>query len=331
MPTRDAFNWISSSEPVITPQQAAGHDLVSVKDPSVVWYGGKWHVFMTTFDAKAGWTMAYKSFRNWSQADAAPQYMLDQSAIGPGYRAAPQVFYFAPQKLWYLIFQSDGGGSYSTTTNIDDPSSWSKPKNFYSSMPQIIRDNIGQGYWVDFWTICDDAKCYLFSSDDNGHLYRSETSLRNFPNGFDNSTVIAMADPNRFDLFEASNVYRLGDSGSYLLLVEAIGSDGRRWFRSWTSPHISGPWAPLADTEAAPFARSNNVHFPSGAWTKDISHGEMIRAGNGQQLTIDPCSQNKFLYQGLDPSAGGDYGLLPYRLGLLTQQGPDPLDAYCVR
>ncbi len=42
----------------------------------------------------------------------------------------------------------------------------------------------GNGGWIDFWTICDTANCCLFFSDDNGHLYRAQTTLANFPNGF---------------------------------------------------------------------------------------------------------------------------------------------------
>ena len=44
----------------------------------------------------------------------------------------------------------------------------------------------------------------------------------------------------------------------------------------------------------------------------------MIRAGVDQTLTISPCNM-RYVYQGLDPSAGGDYNSLPWRLGLLTQ------------
>jgi hypothetical protein len=46
-------------------------------------------------------------------------FILDRSPIGPGYRAAPQVFYFAAKKLWYLICQG-GAPLYSTTSNIAD-------------------------------------------------------------------------------------------------------------------------------------------------------------------------------------------------------------------
>src|SRR5262249_44701942 len=145
---------------------------------------------------------------DWSQASSATQYYLDQTAIGSGYRAAPQVFYFAPQQKWYLVFQN-GNAAYSTNSDISNPKGWSAPKNLYSSMPSVISQNIGAGYWVDMWVICDSVNCYLFSSDDNGHLYRSQTTVANFPNGFDSSTVIAMQDANKNNLFEASNVYKI--------------------------------------------------------------------------------------------------------------------------
>src|SRR6185436_6657025 len=117
-----------------------------------------------------------------------------------------------------------------------------------------------------------------------------------FPNGFTN-TVIAAQD-SKYALFEASNVYKVQGTNQYLLLVEAIGSDGRRWFRSWTSTGIAGTWSPLAASESNPFARSNTVTFTGTAWTRDISHGEAIRAGTDQTLTISPCRM-QYVYQGL--------------------------------
>ena len=300
---------------MIAPKSDATHNIAGIKDPSVVFVNGRWHVFASVANA-SGYGLVYLNFTDWSQAGSATHFYLDRTAIGAGYRAAPQVFFFAPQNLWYLVFQN-GNAAYSTNPDISNPNGWSAPRNFYSSMPAIIAQNIGNGFWVDMWVICDAANCYLFSSDDNGHLYRSQTTLANFPNGMTN-TVIAMQDSNRNNLFEASNVYTVAGANQYLLLVEAIGSDGRRWFRSWTAGAITGPWNPLAATESNPFARSNNVTFTGTAWTRDISHGEMIRAGNDQTLTISPC-QMRYLYQGLDPAAGGDYNSLPWRLGLLTQ------------
>ncbi|MFI6009886.1 non-reducing end alpha-L-arabinofuranosidase family hydrolase [Streptomyces sp. NPDC051243] len=311
LPSR--YSW-NSSGVLISPKSDATHNIAGIKDPTVVQYNGKYHVFASVAGS-SGYNLVYLNFSDWSQAGSATHHYLDRSAIGRGYRAAPQVFYYAPQRLWYLVYQT-GNASYSTNPDISNPNGWSAPRHFYSSMPDIIKQNIGNGHWVDMWVICDSANCYLFSSDDNGHLYRSQTAVGQFPNGFTN-TVIAAQD-SKYALFEASNVYKVQGANQYLLLVEAIGSDGRRYFRSWTSGSLAGSWAPLAASESNSFARANNVSFPSGAWTRDISHGEMIRAGYDQTLTIPAC-RLQYVYQGMNPNAGGDYNLLPWRLGLLTQ------------
>ncbi|GAQ06496.1 alpha-L-arabinofuranosidase C [Aspergillus lentulus] len=307
-----SFKW-SSSGPLVDPKND-GRNIAAIKDPSIVEVDGTYHVFASTA-VKSGYNLVYFNFKDFSQANKATFHYLDQTPIGSGYRAAPQVFFFKPHNLWYLVFQN-GNAAYSTNPNIANPAGWSKPKNFFSSMPSIIAQNKGNGNWVDMWTICDSSNCYLFSSDDNGHLYRSQTSLANFPNGMGN-TVIAMSDSNKNALFEASNVYHTGN-GEYLLLVEAIGSDGQRYFRSWTANSLAGSWKGLANTESNPFARSNNVAFSGTPWTKSISHGEVIRTQTDQTMTISPCKL-RYLYQGLSPSASGDYNLLPWKLGLLTQ------------
>ncbi|HKT02296.1 MAG TPA: non-reducing end alpha-L-arabinofuranosidase family hydrolase, partial [Rugosimonospora sp.] len=312
-----SFQW-RSSDILISPKPDASHPIVSVKDPTVVRYKGKWLVYATTANTSGNWSLQYLSFRDWSQAAAATPYFLDANPnIGTGYRAAPQLFYFAPKHTWYLVYQT-GLPSFSTTTDPTRPQTWSAPRNFLDSMPDIIKQNIGSGFWVDMWVICDRVNCYLFSSDDNGHLYRSQTTVADFPNGFGN-TVIALSDPNRFALFEASNVYKVEGTDSYLLLVEAFGAHGR-YFRSWTSTRLDGTWTPLADSDANPFAGYGNVTFSGTPWTTSISHGEMIRDGYDQTLTINPCHL-QYLYQGVDPAATGSYSQLPWRLGLLTETG----------
>ena len=227
------------------------------------------------------------------------------------------------QKLWYLIFQN-GNAAYSTNPDISNPKGWSAPQNFYpNGTPATITNNIGKGFWVDMWVICDASNCHLFSSDDNGHLYRSQTPLSSFPKGM-SEPVIAMQTTNPNDLYEASNVYNVGN-GQYLLLVECIGTGtspgGTRYFRSWTSSSLSGSWTPLAATQQNPFMGANNVVFASGkSWTQSISHGEMIRTVVDQTLTIQPCSL-RYLYQGLNPASTADYNALPWVLGLLTEVG----------
>src|SRR5712691_5738468 len=195
-----SFRWHSSGA-LISPRSDSSHDIVSIKDPSVVFFHHRWNVFASVANSAGSYSMVYTSFTDWSRAGNAPQFYLDTNpSIGTGYRAAPQVFFFAPQHRWYLVYQTGAGGSYSTADDPGRPDTWSAPRNFYPAMPDIIRQNIGRGFWVDFWVICDSANCYLFSSDDNGHLYRSQTTVADFPNGFTN-TVIALSDPNRFALF----------------------------------------------------------------------------------------------------------------------------------
>jgi hypothetical protein len=310
-----SFQWSSSGALAGPRPDAQNPDVVAIKDFSVVRHNNQWQIYATAASPSRGWSLVHFAFGDWPQAGSAQHTYLENSGIGTGYRAAPQVFFFAPQNLWYLVYQTQPP-TYSTSTNPANPLSWSSPQTFIASEPPIVQQNKGPGTWIDFFVICDSANCYLFFSDDNGHIYRAQTSLSNFPNGFGN-TQIVLSD-SQFALFEGTAVYRVQGQNQYLLLQEAIGSDGRRWYRSYTSSSLTGSWSPLAASESNPFARSNNVGFPGGAWTQDISHGELIRAGNDQTLTINPC-QLQFVYQGMDPNAGGDYISLPWRLGLLTQ------------
>jgi len=318
------FEW-KSSEPLVHPPAEAKH-IFGVKDPTIVFHDGRYHVFMTTA-GKNGWGMAYTSFANWDEAPKAKLFMLDKSPIGPGYRAAPQVYYFAPQKLWYLIYQG-GDPLYSTTKDIHDPSSWTAPKPFYATVPQSVKNAKGEAGWLDFWNICDDSKCYLFFTNDDGSFFRAETTLARFPEGF-SEPVVAMKEK-RDDLFEASNTYKITGTQKYLTLVEAMGPGGR-YFRAWTADRLDGQWEPIPGAPMNLFAGAENVKFKNRVWSEGISHGEMIRDGVDQTLSIDPCKPLQFLYQGLDMEPGKNYEYieLPYRLGLITATGPNPVSTLC--
>ena len=316
-----SFAW-SSTGPILTPQSDATHSLVSIKDPSVVYFNGKWHVFVTTVDASGAYSMAYITFADWDQTAAATFYYLDQTPTLRGYHAAPQIFFFAPQAKWYLVFQS-GPPQYSTNDDIENPAGWTTPQSFYpAGEPAIVKTTAGAtGGWLDFWVICDDANCHLFFSDDAGHWYRGDTPVSSFPAGFADPVVVMSDDANPTRLYEASNVYKLGGTGKYLAVIEGFDADSnyKRYFRSWTADALDGDWTPLQDTFAMPFASTANVSFTQQPpWTADISHGEMIRDGMDQTLTVDPCHL-QYLYQGLDPASNGlPYNSLPWQLALLT-------------
>ncbi|GAB4004863.1 hypothetical protein GCM10029992_51080 [Glycomyces albus] len=275
---------------MITPQPDASHDVVSVKDPTVVRYNGEWLVYMTTADSSGAWGLAYTSFADWSQAPDAPQTFLDTNPnLADWYTAAPHLFYFEPRDEWYLVYQT-GPPSYSVSKDPTDPNSWSVPRQFMDV------DGL-----LDFWVICDDTMCYLFSADDDGRVYRAETTVGEFPNGFrDNQVVLQDEDPKR--LFEGGAVYKVDGTDQYLLIWEAGDSEWTRYYRAFTATSLDGPWEPLAAEEWDPFAHHTNVTFPEGAWTEHISHGELIRSGHDQRMTVDPCNL-QLLYQGHSPTS----------------------------
>ncbi|PNS19129.1 hypothetical protein CAC42_1865 [Sphaceloma murrayae] len=318
-PLPTTYSW-KSTGPLLAAEPGSG--IAGIKDPSVVLVDGTYHVFASTARA-SGYSLIYTNFTSFENAAKTPYTYLNRTAIGSGYRAAPEVFYFAPQKLWYLIYQN-GNAAYSTNPDISNPMGWTAPKNFYNGTPAIITENIGNGHWVDMWVICDNVNCHLFSSDDNGHLYRSQTTRAKFPQGM-STPVIALEDADRFRLFEASNVYWVADNdaapeagGQYLLLVEAIGAGNARWFRSWTSTTLDGTWTPLAAEPTNPFLRNTNVVFQGAKWTNSISHGELVRTNVDEKLRVSRCGW-QYMYQGVDPAANQSYNALPWKLALATQ------------
>src|SRR3954468_7571916 len=76
-----SFRWTSTG-PLITAKQDATHPIVSVKDPSVVFVDGRWHVFATTANTGGNWSVVYLTFTDWAQADAAPLVYLDNNPPG---------------------------------------------------------------------------------------------------------------------------------------------------------------------------------------------------------------------------------------------------------
>jgi endo-1,4-beta-xylanase len=305
-----SFQWHSGA-PLLSPRTDAG-GVTGFKDASVVYAGGRWHMFVTTV-GPAGYGLGYLSFRSWPEANSAPLHNLASSPIGTGFRSAPQVFYFAPQRLWYLVYLS-GSVSYSTNPDLADPDGWSAPKDFYAAVPGLVQKNLAGGYWVDPWVICDQATCYLFSSDNRGHLFRSQTAISAFPGGM-SQPVIAAQDVGHGTTFAASRVYQVAGTGHYLLVSQAFGPDGHAYLRSWTAAGIAGTWTALAATPATPFAGAADIAFPAGPWTSDVVRGELIRAGVDQSLTVDPC-RLQLIYLGLDRRFPDNR---TFQLALLTQ------------
>ena len=264
--------------------------------------------------------MVYLNFADWSQAGSAKPYYLDANPNLRGYHCAPQVFYFTPQKKWYMICVGQQP-QYSTTDDISKPETWNAPQDFFDGVPASVVDKS----WLDYWVICDQTNAYLFFTGDNGRFYRSQTRLEDFPKGM-SDPVVVLESPDRAALFEGSATYRLKGMDKYLTLIEAFDAHGSRFYKAFIADSLDGQWKPLADTWDHPFAGLTNVTFEDDVkpWTKDISHGELIRDGYDQSLTVDP-DHLQLLYQGRDPASDGmQYSQLPYRLGLLRLDRAKP-------
>ncbi len=306
------FKWTCSA-PLVAPAQRPDDPCFSVKDPSVVFFEGRWHLFVTIRSVKRTHQIEYLSFTDWAQAARAPRHVL---RFNDGYFCAPQVFWFSLQRKWYLVHQASDPArkpalqpAFTTSTNLADPLAWSKPEFLYARHPA------GVTAWIDFWVICDAAKAHLFFTSNNGLMWRAETALADFPHGWSEPKVVL-----RGDIFEASHTYRLKGRDQYLTVVEAQ-RGSRRYYKAYLADRLDGEWKPLADTWEKPFAGSLNVTDSGAHWADSISHGELIRAGHDERMEVD-ATKLRFLFQGvLDRDmAGKKYGEIPWRLGLLEAQ-----------
>ncbi|MGD1893459.1 MAG: non-reducing end alpha-L-arabinofuranosidase family hydrolase [Cyclobacteriaceae bacterium] len=304
------FTWTTGA-PIIDTDQFGEDEWIAIKDPSIVRYDDRYHLFCTLRGHERSHAIVYTSFTDFDQARETKPVVLPNHA---GYHCAPQVFYFTPHKKWYLICQAKDSNwtpeyqaAFATSDDISDPNSWSALTPMGVQRPE-------DDTFLDFWAMREDSTMHMFFTSDNVNMWREETSVTDFP--FDwSEPELAF----RGDIFEASHIYRLTDTDStlYLNLIEARLSEDRRYFKAYTASRLDGEWQPLAADSAQAYAAMNNVQQADSEWTNSISHGELIRAGYDEYLEAQ--SDAPFIFQGVlhQDRQGKPYGQIPWDLGLL--------------
>lgn len=303
------FHWRASA-PIQAAANRPADPCFSVKDPTIVRFQDRWHLFTTIRSEKRTHQIEYSNFADWPDAANAPRHLL---RFNPGYFCAPQVFWFTPHQRWYLIHQaSDTNRSvalqpaFSTSTNLADPASWTAPKFLYEKHPATVKS------WIDFWIVCDARRAHLFFTSNNGLMWRADTRLEAFPQGWSDPQVVL-----RDDVFEASHTYKVRGHDRFLTIIEAQ-AGLRRYYKTYVSDRLDGDWKPIHASIENPMAAFSNVRFSGEPWAESISHGELLRAGSDELMEIE-AKPLRFLFQGATDAEmrGKPYGRIPWRLGVL--------------
>jgi hypothetical protein len=265
-------------------------DDIAVKDPSIIYSGGLYHLFYT--GRTSVWSLGYAKASSIAGLKTATHTKL--SSIGTdGGLAAPQVMWFGVKGKWFLIYQNGRTASFSTNTDVGNPSGWTPVRS------------MGFSDGIDFWCISDGSYVYCFysASDGTRTIKRRRTTIANFPYNWESPTVVATS------TFEAPCVYKNKADGKYYMMVEDI----NRYMELWTATSLGGTWTKVSEEWAA----KTDLIYNADHWTDQVSHGEIIRSGTNERLEINNIDHCDILIQGVVNGSYPDYASIPYDLGLI--------------
>lgn len=305
-------------------------DNTAVKDPSIVYADGQWHLVYTYVYLQGDqqrYGIGYTCAKDLHALDVSPRHDLGYLSYDGYPLVAPQIFYFAPDNRWYLVAQvhHDGDPRYQaafcTNTQIDNPDGWTIPAILASEeqLPDVRTA-------IDFWIICDDHNAYLCFSDQQASVWSLATDISSFPAGFGNPRVMVTDTTDEWELHESAHVYYRADQSRYLMIVEGILKPKDnfrltldRCMIAYEADTMNGPWQRI-DPHAGRFwaDRTNVVDARNAVDWRPVSHPELIRGGCDQRCEIvgPICMLSQTL---ITKPTTTTYSHLPWELRILQE------------
>lgn len=311
----------------------SGFDDVSVKDPTVAYADGAWHVIYTAIGNRGSSvrrSLGHVSAPRLEDLHSAPRVELSPAwpADGPEI-AAPQVFYCRELAKWVLVAQRPEPGPtryvpiISFSQDIRDPAGWSVPRDLLtvSQLPP------GQTA-IDFWIISDGESYWLFFSDQKHGIWAMRSPDLVSPDRYEAPQRVLVDQGADWELHEAAHIYFLPDLNCYRLYVEAFRYGGahrnhlERFIAIYHADRLPGPWRRDVEAAVPHSLNPEDIVGPDGKvpGVHQVSHPEWIRRGIDERLEID-LSPGAIIQETIVESPTDDYLHLGWRLRLVQ-----PLD-----
>jgi len=300
--------WLPGAEPLLRCGSPGAFDETAVKDPSLVFFENCWHVFYTA-RGNGEYTTGYVAAEKLTELPHQTRYELKKiRGRHSRYACAPQVFFFEPQRLWYLLFQTQDSNyqpAFSTTKTISDLDSWSDPV--------FLLPKNTKAKWIDFWIICDDRRAYLFYTQDHKDVVVRTTGLSDYPHGWGDGRKVLSG------MHEAVHVYRVKGRQKRYHMIYELNTAGERSFGLARSKDLIGPWEKVTDHYATGSQLSWREQQQT-RWTEMASHGELVRTGYNEQLEYDAQHTELFIQGVRKEDYREPYTEIPWVLGLVKQE-----------